>query len=237
MIMGLEKMIKREISITIATVLLVTTAFLMFSYAIFKVDESGETNVITFGDVAMSFCADKQCNSTIQNIGNVIGTKTTQDADGNPQTSYVPIYPQNDPTTEDEWNALDPYTFTLTNDGSLSLYVTLYLNKDTTAGLKYTYNQTINGENYMQEFTNPVSDDQIKIAIGESGNTPTVMLYSDTETDDVNGKIIGSNILLEPGQTKIFNLYAWLKSDAENASQGKYFVSQISAKGEFIPKD
>ena len=38
--MGLEKMIKREIGITIATVLLVTTVFLMFSYAIFKVDVS-----------------------------------------------------------------------------------------------------------------------------------------------------------------------------------------------------
>ena len=43
-------MIKREISITIATVLLVTTVFLMFSYAIFKVDVSGDTNVITFGE-------------------------------------------------------------------------------------------------------------------------------------------------------------------------------------------
>jgi len=28
-----------------------------------------------------------------------------------------------------------------------------------------------------------------------------------------------------------------LKSDAENAAQGKYFVSQISARGEFIPED
>ena len=76
--MGLEKMIKREISITIATVLLVTTVFLMFSYAIFKVDVSGDTNVITFGDVAMSFCKDSTCAETIPNIGNVIGTTTDE---------------------------------------------------------------------------------------------------------------------------------------------------------------
>ena len=99
--MGLDKLIKREIGITIATVLLVTTVFLMFSYAIFKVEVSGETNVITFGDVAMSFCADANCNTTIPNIGNVIGTKTE-----NGITSYVPIYPQEDPTTTEEWNEI-----------------------------------------------------------------------------------------------------------------------------------
>lgn len=226
--MGLDKLIKREIGITIATVLLVTTVFLMFSYAIFKVEVSGETNVITFGDVAMSFCADSTCNTTIPNIGNVIGTKTE-----NGITSYVPIYPQEDPVTADDWSQLSPYTFTLTNNGTLDLYISLYLTKDENPELKYTMgdpNQDINN------FKEAVADNQIKIAIGEQGATPTIKLYSDTK--NTNGdNVIASNILIPSGETKVFNLYAWLISTAENASQGKFFVTQISARGEYLPAD
>ncbi len=221
--MGLDKLIKREIGITIATVLLVTTVFIMFSYAIFKVEVSGETNVITFGDVAMSFCADSTCNTTIPNIGNVIGTKTE-----NGVTKYVPIYPQKDPSTTAEWDALTPYTFTLTNSGSLDLYISLYLTKDPSTDLKYSYENV--------EYSEPVNDDQIKIAIGEQNSTPTIKLYSDTK-NAAGDYIIASNILLTPGETKIFNLYAWLISNAENASQGKYFVTQISARGEYLPAE
>lgn len=221
--MGLDKLIKREISITIATVLLVTTLFIMFSYAIFKVEVSGETNVITFGDVAMSFCADLTCNTTISNIGNIIGTKTE-----NGITSYVPVYPQEDPTNAADWDKLSPYTFTLTNSGTLDLYISIYLTKDQTPDLKYIIDSTT--------YSQFVEDNQIKIAIGEQGATPTIKLYSDTK--NANGDyIIASNILIPAGQTKIFNLYAWLRSDAVNASQGKYFVTQISARGEYLPAE
>lgn len=221
--MGLDKLIKREIGITIATVLLVTTVFLMFSYAIFKVEVSGETNVITFGDVAMSFCADASCNTTIPNIGNVIGTKTE-----NGITSYVPIYPQEDPTTTEEWNELSPYIFTLTNSGTLDLYISLYLTKDQTPDLKYVVDD--------KTYSEPVEDNQIKIAIGEQGSAPTIKLYSDTKNEK-GDYVIASNILIPAGQTKIFNLYAWLISTADNASQGKYFVTQISARGEYLPAE
>lgn len=232
--MGLEKMIKREIGITIATVLLVTTVFLMFSYAIFKVDVSGDTNVLSFGDIAMSFCADSACNTTIENIGNVIGTEKYTNSSGEIETKYVPVYPQADPTTIDEWNSLKPYTFLLENTGTLDLYVKIFLKRDTTPGKTYTVD--FNGS--QQTFTEPVDDNQIKIAIGERGATPTIKLFSDTVEDSAaSGQIIAEDILIEAGQSKIFDLYAWLKSDAANAAQGKYFVSQISARGEFIPKD
>lgn len=226
--MGLDKLIKREIGITIATVLLVTTVFLMFSYAIFKVEVSGETNVITFGDVAMSFCADENCNTTIPNIGNVIGTKTE-----NGITSYVPIYPQEDPTTTEEWNELSPYIFTLTNSGTLDLYISLYLTKDDNPELKYTMEDT---NQDLSSFKEPVEDNQIKIAIGEQGSAPTIKLYSDTKNEK-GDYVIASNILIPAGETKIFNLYAWLISTADNASQGKYFVTQISARGEYLPAE
>ena len=222
-------MIKREIIITISTVLLVTTVFLMFSYAIFKVDETGEQNSISFGDIAMSFCIDENCDELAENVGNVIGTKKNE----NGETTYVPIYPQKDPSTEEEWNLLSPYTFTLKNTGNLDLYVTIFLNRDTTSGLSYT---TTNSQGETTTYTEPVADDQIKIAIGEQGLTPTKMLYSETEVDPTSGNII-AEVEIKAGDTKTFNLYAWLREDAENASQGKYFVTLISARGEFIPND
>lgn len=233
--MGLDKLIKREISITIATVLLVTTVFIMFSYAIFKVEVSGEQNVITFGDVAMQFCKDTTCNSTISNIGNVIGTKTE-----NGITRYVPIYPQNDPTTTEEWNQLTPYTFTLSNKGSLDLYISIYLAKTNEENYNFEHADIDDPNQDLSSFTKPVDDDQIKIALGEKDSTPTIKLFSEFETTtelEKETKKIASNILIPAGETKVFNLYAWLKSDAANASQGKYFVTQISARGEYLPED
>ena len=71
--MKLEKLLQREIGITITVVFLVTTLFLMFSYSIFKVDTTGETNVIKFGDISLSFCKDAStCSETIENMGTIL---------------------------------------------------------------------------------------------------------------------------------------------------------------------
>ena len=214
-------MINREIKITIGVVAIVSLIFIAMSYAIFKVDTTGSTDTIKFGDISLAFCKDSTCNSTISDIGNVIGTE--KDADGN--TVYSKIYPVSDPSTTSDWDNLKPYIFTLKNDGDIPLYVSLYLEKDPTAG-------TIISDGV--EYSEFVSEDEVKIAIGEGTSDPTVKLYSETADDDGNHKI-ASNILIAVGETKTFKLYAWLKSDATNASQGKYFVTQISARGEYLP--
>ncbi len=214
-------MINREIKITIAVVAVVSLVFISMSYAIFKVDTTGNTDTIKFGDISLAFCKDSECNSTITDIGNVIGTE--KDANGN--TVYSKIYPVSDPTTTDDWDNMKPYIFTLTNDGDIPLYISLYLEKDPTAG-------TIVSDGV--EYSEFVGDDEVKIAIGEDGTTPTISLYSDNVDSDGNHKI-ASNILIGVGETKTFKLYAWLKSDATNVSQGKYFVTQISARGEYFP--
>ena len=214
-------MINREIKITIGVVAIVSLIFIAMSYAIFKVDTTGSTDTIKFGDISLAFCKDSTCDSTISDIGNVIGTE--KDANGN--TVYSKIYPVSDPSTASDWNNLKPYIFTLTNDGDIPLYVSLYLEKDPTAG-------TIVSDGV--EYSEFVSDDEVKIAIGEGTSTPTISLYSAKVDDDGNHKI-ASNILIGVGETKTFKLYAWLKSDATNASQGKYFVTQISARGEYFP--
>jgi hypothetical protein len=219
--MGLKGMINREIKITIGVVAIVSLIFIAMSYAIFKVDTTGSTDTIKFGDISLAFCKDSTCDSTISDIGNVIGTE--KDANGN--TVYSKIYPVSDPSTASDWNNLKPYIFTLTNDGDIPLYVSLYLEKDPTAG-------TIVSDGV--EYSEFVSDDEVKIAIGEGTSTPTINLYSDKVDADGNHKI-ASNILINVGEKKTFKLYAWLKSDATNASQGKYFVTQISARGEYFP--
>ena len=214
-------MINREIKITIGVVAIVSLIFIAMSYAIFKVDTTGNTDTIKFGDISLAFCKDSTCDSTISDIGNVIGTE--KDANGN--TVYSKIYPVSDPSTASDWNNLKPYIFTLTNDGDIPLYVSLYLEKDPTAG-------TIVSDGV--EYSEFVSDDEVKIAIGEGTSNPTISLYSSKVDADGNHKI-ASNILINVGEKKTFKLYAWLKSDATNASQGKYFVTQISARGEYFP--
>ena len=220
--MGLEKLINREIKITIGVVLLVSILFIALSYAIFKVDKSGASDVIKFGDISLSFCKDATCTSNVSNIGNIIGTET----DSNGNTVYSKIYPVADPVTNDDWNNLKPYIFTLTNTGSLPLYVSIFLERDMTAGV------ISDGTSEYSEFVN---DDQVKIGFGVQGETPTIGLYSDYLNTTDNNHKIASNIQIGVGETKIFNLYAWLKSDAQNASLGKYFVTQISARGEYLP--
>ena len=214
-------MINREIKITIGVVAIVSLIFIAMSYAIFKVDTTGSTDTIKFGDISLAFCKDSTCDSTISDIGNVIGTE--KDANGN--TVYSKIYPVSDPSTASDWNNLKPYIFTLTNDGDIPLYVSLYLEKDPTAG-------TIVSDGV--EYSEFVSDDEVKIAIGEGTSIPTISLYSAKVDADGNHKI-ASNISINVGEKKTFKLYAWLKSDATNASQGKYFVTQISARGEYFP--
>ena len=170
--MRLERLLKREIAITITVVCLVTTLFVMFSYAIFKVDTTGETNVITFVDINLTFCQDSTCDSLIPNIRNVRGTETV-----NAIATYVPIYPQSNTATTAEWNTLKPYIFKITNSGSLPLNLSLYLEKDTTA-TSFTQDRIVNETTYLESFTAAVDDSEIKIAIGEYESTPTIKLYS-----------------------------------------------------------
>ena len=232
--MGLGNLIKREIAITICTVLLISTTFLMFSYSIFKVDEEAPADTIKFGDISLRMCVNSLCDESINNLDNVIGIQKTMDSNGSIVTKHIPIFPTTDPTTAEEWASLTSYTFELTNTGSLDLYVTIILEKDATA-------TTINEERENPDGTTSITygeqvdDSEVKIGFGEASATPTIKLYSDTLDSSDNTHKISKNILLKAGETKTYNLYAWLRSDAQNASQGKYFITNITAKGEYLP--
>ena len=232
--MGLGNLIKREIAITICTVLLVSTTFLMFSYSIFKVDKEAPADTIKFGDIALRMCVNSKCDENINNLDNVIGIETTTDSNGSVITKHIPIFPTNDPTTAEEWASLKPYTFELTNTGSLDLYVTILLEKDETSLTLTEERETPSGTTSIT-YNEQVDDSEVKIGFGEVSATPTIKLYSDTLDSSDNKHKISKNILLKAGETKTYNLYAWLRSDAQNASQGKYFITNITAKGEYLP--
>ena len=232
--MGLGNLIKREIAITICTVLLVSTTFLMFSYSIFKVDKEAPADTIKFGDIALRMCVNSKCDENINNLDNVIGIETTTDSNGSVITKHIPIFPTNDPTTAEEWASLKPYTFELTNTGSLDLYVTILLEKDETSLTLTEERETSSGTTSIT-YNEQVDDSEVKIGFGEVSATPTIKLYSDTLDSSDNKHKISKNILLKAGETKTYNLYAWLRSDAQNASQGKYFITNITAKGEYLP--
>ena len=233
----IDKLLKREISITVSIVIIVSLLFIAFSYAIFKIDVNSESSTITFGDIDLSFCKNETCDEKLTNIDNIIGKKTE-----NGITSYVPIYPQDDPSKLEDYSSLTPYTFTITNTGDLDLYVSLYLEKDETEAAK-TGNNPHTSETQSDQasdlYNKSASEDQIKIAIGEVGILPTIKLYSSTKNvvNQIVSHEIASQIYLKSGESKTFNLYAWLVSDAKNESQGAYFITKISAKGEYLPEE
>lgn len=214
--MNLRALIKREIMIASLTIILVTLGLIAFSYSVFMDVEEGEANVINFGDIAMSFCADSSCNTLVQNLGNIIGTETNEAG----ETIPVKVYPM----SQEEGLNTTPYKFILENTGDYDLYVSVKLEPDTEFILNTEFPDY---SDYTEtEYSN------IMVAFGEDGLTPTVQSYS-TLTDFK----LASNILIPAGEQKIFDLYAWVKEDAPNTAQGTYFVTEVSAIGEIIPNN
>ncbi len=212
--MNLRALIKREILIAILSIVLVILGIISFSLAVFMDVEEGQTNVISFGNIDMSFCADATCETTVENLGNIIGTEKNEAGESVP----VKVYPM----TNEEGLATTPYKFILSNTGDYDLYVTIKLEPDTDFILSTEFPDY---SDYTETaYTN------IMVAFGEDGLSPTTRLYS--ELTDYK---ITENVLIPTGERKIFNLYAWVKEDAPNTAQGTYFVTEISAIGEMIP--
>ena len=214
--MNLRVLIKREITIATLSIVLVTLGIIAFSYSVFMDIEEGGTNVINFGNIAMSFCADSNCNSTVSNLGNIIGTETNESG----ETVPVKVYPM----TETEGLGTEGYKFIFENKGDYDLYISIKLEPDT----EFILNTEFPDYSDYSE----TAYDNIMVAIGEEGLQPTISSYS-----DLTDFKITENILLSVGEQKIFNLYAWVKEDALNTAQGTYFVTKISAIGEYIPNN
>ena len=121
--MYIDKIIKKEVVTLIISVGLLLIVFIGVSFAsFFKIDE-GKENVVETGDLAISFCSDSTCDTTYENIGQVIGT-TKQDGTSVPSSIYP--YP-NDGT----YSNATPYIFKVTNTGTMKATITIKLKEDT----------------------------------------------------------------------------------------------------------
>ena len=120
--MYIDKIIKKETITLLISVGLLLIIFIGVSFAsFFKIDE-GKDNVVETGDLNISFCNDSTCDTTYENIGQVIGT-TKQDGTSVPASIYP--YP-NDGT----YSNATPYIFKVTNTGTMDATVTIKLKED-----------------------------------------------------------------------------------------------------------
>jgi len=154
-------------------------------------------------------------NGNSQNLGNIIGWED----DGSGTAVPTVLYPMSE---SDALNNSTPYKFVLTNTGDYDLLLTIKLEPDTSFDL---VNEWPSYSDYSSDYAN------INIAFGEDNLTPTSMAYSSLTNYE-----IADNIVLEAGDSKIYNLYAWVDENAENSAQGTYFVTAISVVGEYIPE-
>lgn len=206
---NIGKLLKREIILTLVTVTLLSMGVMLFSYSYFMDVDEGTTNVMSFGDISLSFCADETCSS-MSGLGNLIGTKIDGDR-------IVPqeIYPMSD---ADGLNT-DPYKFVITNNGNYNLYMNFILTPDT----------SFTSDEYAE-----TDYSQIKISISEEEKT-NPLVSTGIYTDFPNGVIL-ENQFIQPGQTKIYSLRSWVSESAINTVQKTYFVVNLRVEGSYKPE-
>lgn len=238
------KDINKRIIITAFVVIAIAIAFVRVTYATFTVYQVTDTETITFDKIGMTVCPNNICES----IGNIIGTYDKGDG----TKGFVPFYPVSDPTVASfpsGWSNLNPYVFTLENTGDLDLITTIYLEPDTTATNEYASLNVNNGvQTSTQTFTGFVDSTYykyFKVAIVENGTSGTLTSANVFTFDQITGNADPNKLIsltLSKGETKTFYLYMWLSDEAISTSPtgsnnilGKYLVTQISAKGEYLP--
>ena len=182
---SLTKMAKRELLITLISILGVTMLSIGSAFAIFTVsNESEDYNVLKAGTLDIDFGED---TSTI---------------------SLTNSYPLSDT----DGLASDPYTFTITNTGTLDAYYTVSLLDD---------DEMIAADNCSE---NQLNKDYIKYTLNDN----TIHNYS--EIVAAGGQIDSG--MLAPSESKTYTLRLWLREDAGNDVLGKHYHGKIVVNGQ-----
>ena len=122
--MYIDKLIRKEVITLIISVIMLVIIFIGVTFAKFLSIGKGQDNVISMGDLKISFCNDSTCDSTYSNIGQVIGTKIVDGV-----STPVSIYPyKSDGSVFNE----TPYIFKIENTGTLDSTVKIRLKEDAT---------------------------------------------------------------------------------------------------------
>lgn len=209
--MKLDKLIKREIIITIVTVIAVSFAFIGLSYAIYMTIGKGETNAVEFGDFTIEMCADTTCADIASNLGNVVGTTVSDNV-----LVQTQLYPKSDA----EALEATPYAFVVKNTGDWNGVINIMLSTD--------WASENAGSSMITDF------DNIKVGYKlESENTPSI-----TElTTNLSNITLFYGEPINVGENKIFYVWVWGSESLSNEAIGKFLVSKISVVGSYLPGD
>ena len=212
--------LKKEFIIISVCVIVLILAAISFSYAYFMSVDKGQSNIISIGDLDVSFCIDETCKKEYANFGQVIGTKQV-----NGKSVIESIYPYGN----DE-KALEqtPYIFNIKNTGSLKTYVTIRLKEDKDYALSKEYKD-------YNSLSSKYSD-HIKIAINDCNNSinrnnPVIKTYG-----QLNDNIILEDEEFDSDFSKTYCLWTYLDSNTPNEVQNTYFVANLDFKAEYKPK-
>ena len=182
---ALTKMAKRQLLVTLFSILGVTIISLGSAYAVFtSVSKSADYNVIKVGTLNIDFGADS--SNTINLSGQY-------------------------PTSDEEGMKLTPYTFTITNTGSLAADYEVFIQDDT---------DMIGQDNCGN---NQLNKDYIRYKL-------------DTGTPANLSSIAGSNYRiargsLEAGSSVTYTLYVWIREGVGNDVLNKHYHGKIVVNG------
>ena len=182
---ALTKMAKRQLLVTLFSILGVTIISLGSAYAVFtSVSKSADYNVIKVGTLNIDFGSDS--SNTINLTGQ---------------------YPMSD----EEGLKLTPYTFTITNTGTL----------------------TADYEVFIQDDQDMINHDNCS---GNQLNKDYIRYKLDTGTPANLSSIAGSNYKiatgsLEAGESTTYTLYVWIREGVGNDVLNKHYHGKIVVNG------
>ncbi len=219
--MFIDKVIKREIATLIVSIIAVLIVIIGISYALFFSVDEGSEDTINIGDLSITFCADKECNDTYDNMGKVIGLKK---AGGVTVPSKIYPYKSSSDALKSE-----PYIFNISNTGGVDAHITIKLVEDKEYELSENYSDY---KNLLD-----VYPDHLVIAISNCGDKidredVLLRLYSDLENNEIK-----KDEFLASGKDRTYCLWTYLDSTTPNDAQNTYFVANLDFSAEYKPND
>lgn len=185
----ITKAITREAQFTIVSIFFVTIIMISSAYAVFSSVQKQESyNTLTVGTLKIDF---DQSSTDMGNIINLNG-------------AY--------PTSDEEGQKTPPYSFKITNSGTLDAYYKIRIVDDT---------DMIN-EDGCQD--NLLPKEKIKVSI--NGGTP--FLLNSTEA---NNYIVNDGNL-NASESRTFSIRIWIDETAGNEVLGKHYHGKIVVEGE-----
>ncbi len=218
--MYIDKIIKRELLTFVVSIIAIIIVIIGISYALFFSIDEGNEDTISVGDLEITFCSDKSCNTTYDNIGQIIGTKKVNNV-----TVPSKIYPYS--TYYDALKST-PYIFNVKNTGNLDSYISIKLVEDKDYILNDNYSHFIS---ILDLYSN-----HLIVAIVDCSKEierESVNVYKYSELDNYT---IMSSEYLQPNEDKTYCLWTWLDETTPNDAQNTYFVANLDFEAEYKPK-